>query len=70
MRWWGWGEDGHAVPLSPAAEDLLRDELGADPAVRKPPVPFEQVSLPEPACRAGPGAARRRARRRGAARRP
>ena len=20
MRWWGWGEDGHAVPLPPAAE--------------------------------------------------
>src|SRR3954447_10656625 len=49
MRWWGWGEDGHAVPLPPAAEDLLRDELGTDPGVRKPPVPFEQVSLPEPA---------------------
>jgi alkyldihydroxyacetonephosphate synthase len=48
MRWWGWGEDGHAVPLSAAAERLLRDELGADPSVRKPPVPFEQVSLPEP----------------------
>ena len=48
MRWWGWGEDGHAVPLSGAAEDLLRDELGADPGVRKPPVAFEQVSLPEP----------------------
>jgi alkyldihydroxyacetonephosphate synthase len=48
MRWWGWGEDGHAVPLSPAAEDLLRDELGADPGVRKPVVPFEQVSMPEP----------------------
>jgi alkyldihydroxyacetonephosphate synthase len=48
MRWWGWGEDGHAVPLSPAAEDLLRDELGADPGVRKPPVPFDQVTLPDP----------------------
>jgi alkyldihydroxyacetonephosphate synthase len=48
MRWWGWGEDGHAVPLSPAAEHLLGDELGADPGVRKPPVPFDQVSLPEP----------------------
>jgi alkyldihydroxyacetonephosphate synthase len=47
MRWWGWGVDGHAVPLPAAAEDLLDDELGADPAVRRPPVPFEQVSLPE-----------------------
>src|SRR6185436_13795412 len=49
MRWWGWGEDGAAVPLSPAAEDLLRDELEADPSVRRPPVPFDQVALPEPA---------------------
>jgi alkyldihydroxyacetonephosphate synthase len=48
MRWWGWGEDGHAVPLSPAAEDLLRDELGAAPGVRKTPVPFDQVTLPDP----------------------
>jgi alkyldihydroxyacetonephosphate synthase len=47
MRWWGWGVDGHAVPLPPAAEDLLRHELGADPGVRRPPVPFEQVSLPD-----------------------
>ena len=53
MRWWGWGEDGHAVPLPPAAEGLLRDELGADPSVRKPPVPFEQVRLPDIAI-AGP----------------
>ncbi|HKP20188.1 MAG TPA: FAD-binding oxidoreductase [Thermoleophilaceae bacterium] len=48
MRWWGWGEDGHAVPLSDAAEDLLRGELGADPSVRRPPVPFDQVRVPEP----------------------
>jgi alkyldihydroxyacetonephosphate synthase len=47
MRWWGWGEDGHAVPLPPAAETLLRDELGADPAARRPPVALEQVSLPD-----------------------
>jgi alkyldihydroxyacetonephosphate synthase len=47
MRWWGWGEDGHSVPLPPAAEALLRDELGADPGVRKPPVAFEQVSVPD-----------------------
>jgi alkyldihydroxyacetonephosphate synthase len=49
MRWWGWGEDGHSVQLPPAAEGLLRDELGADPNVRKPPVPFEQVRLPDSA---------------------
>ncbi|HET8819987.1 MAG TPA: FAD-binding oxidoreductase [Thermoleophilaceae bacterium] len=54
MRWWGWGEDGHAVPLPAAAEALLRDELGTDPATRRSPVPLEQVSardgrLPEPA---------------------
>jgi alkyldihydroxyacetonephosphate synthase len=47
MRWWGWGEEGHAVPLPPEAEGLLRDELGADPETRRPPVPFEQVSVPE-----------------------
>ncbi len=48
MRWWGWGEDGGAVPLPPAAETLLRDELEADPETRKPHVPLEQVSLPDP----------------------
>jgi alkyldihydroxyacetonephosphate synthase len=47
MRWWGWGEDGRSVPLPPAAEGLLQEELGADPDVRKPPVAFDQVSLPE-----------------------
>jgi alkyldihydroxyacetonephosphate synthase len=47
MRWWGWGEDGHAVPLPPEAEGLLRDELGADPQKRRPPVSFEQVSVPD-----------------------
>jgi alkyldihydroxyacetonephosphate synthase len=45
MRWWGWGEDGHAVPLPPAAETLLREELGADPEARRPPVSLEQVSV-------------------------
>ena len=47
MRWWGWGEDGHAVPLPPAAERMLRDELGVDSAARRPPVGLEQVSVPE-----------------------
>src|SRR5918993_1495347 len=46
-RWWGWGEDGHAVPLPAVAEALLRDELGADPAARRPPVSLEQVSVPD-----------------------
>jgi len=49
MRWWGWGEDGHTVPLPGAAEELLRDELGADPQTRRPPVPFEQVRVPDSA---------------------
>jgi alkyldihydroxyacetonephosphate synthase len=57
MRWWGWGEDGHAVPLPAAAEGLIRDELGADPGVRKPPVQLEQVALPDPGL---PGEARER----------
>jgi alkyldihydroxyacetonephosphate synthase len=47
MRWWGWGEDGHAVPLPPAAEALLHEELGADPETRRPPVAFEQVAVPD-----------------------
>jgi alkyldihydroxyacetonephosphate synthase len=49
MRWWGWGEDGHAVPLPDAAATLLREELGADPEARRSPVPFEQVTLPDSA---------------------
>jgi alkyldihydroxyacetonephosphate synthase len=57
MRWWGWGEDGHAVPLPPVAEGLLRDELGMEPAARKPPVGVEQVSVPESRL---PGPARER----------
>ena len=47
MRWWGWGEDGHAVQLPPVAEDMLRDELGVDPGARRPPVGLEQVSVPD-----------------------
>jgi alkyldihydroxyacetonephosphate synthase len=48
MRWWGWGEDGHDVPLPGPALALLRDELGADPAARHGPVALEEVRLPEP----------------------
>jgi alkyldihydroxyacetonephosphate synthase len=47
MRWWGWGEDGHAVRLPPVAEGMLRDELEVVPDARRPPVGFEQVSLPD-----------------------
>jgi alkyldihydroxyacetonephosphate synthase len=47
MRWWGWGEDGHAVQLPPVAEELLRDQLEVDPATRRPPVGLDQVSLPD-----------------------
>ncbi len=47
MRWWGWGEDGHAVALPPAASALLRDELGTDPEARRPPVALDAVSLPD-----------------------
>jgi alkyldihydroxyacetonephosphate synthase len=57
MRWWGWGEDGRSVQLPPAAEDLLRDALGADPGVRRPPVAFDQVSVPDANL---PGAVRER----------
>src|SRR5436305_535422 len=31
MRWWGWGIDRDATALSPAAEKLLRDQLGWSP---------------------------------------
>jgi alkyldihydroxyacetonephosphate synthase len=49
MKWWGWGEDGSEQPSLPAsAAAMLHDELGlADRYL--PPVPIEQVRLPEPA---------------------
>src|SRR3954447_22096119 len=47
MRWWGWGEDGHDVPLPEPAVELLRGELGLDPAAGTPPVALEEVRLPE-----------------------
>jgi alkyldihydroxyacetonephosphate synthase len=47
MRWWGWGEDGHAGPLPEHALALLRDELGLDPAAGSPPVALEEVRLPQ-----------------------
>jgi alkyldihydroxyacetonephosphate synthase len=48
MRWWGWGVDGHDVPLPKSALALLRDELGADGARVEPPA-LERVELLEPA---------------------
>jgi alkyldihydroxyacetonephosphate synthase len=48
MRWWGWGEDGHEVPLPEPALGMLGDELGADPSTRRTPVPLEEVRLPSP----------------------
>jgi hypothetical protein len=57
MRWWGWGEDGHAVSLPPAAEELLREELGVEPGERRAHVELDKVSLPEPKL---PAAARER----------
>jgi alkyldihydroxyacetonephosphate synthase len=49
VRWWGWGEDGQAVPMPEAATALLRDEVGADPGVaRRSPVALEEVRLPAP----------------------
>ena len=48
MRWWGWGEDGHEVPLPEPALGMLRDELGADPGARRAPVALEEVRLPSP----------------------
>ncbi len=57
MRWWGWGEDGHQVPLPDPAVALLRDELEADLAARHEPVALEEVRLPDPRL---PGSARAR----------
>jgi alkyldihydroxyacetonephosphate synthase len=52
MRWWGWGEDGHDAPLSEAARELLRNELGELPE-RRDPVALDAVRLPDPALPAG-----------------
>ena len=56
MRWWGWGEDSQAPPLPPAAEEILRSELGAGGS-HTPPVALEEVRLPDPAL---PGPVRER----------
>jgi alkyldihydroxyacetonephosphate synthase len=48
VRWWGWGEDGHAPELPEPAAELLRSELGVDGELRRP-VPLEEVELLSPA---------------------
>ena len=47
MRWWGWGEDGHELALPPAADEMLRSELGLQGNEGAAPVPLEEVRLPE-----------------------
>ena len=49
MRWWGWGEDGHDAPLSPAAQALLAQEIGPLSGEHRHPVALEDVRLPEAA---------------------
>jgi len=46
MRWWGWGIDRDATSLPPAAEKLLRDQLGWSPR-SVPAVALDDVVLPE-----------------------
>ena len=59
MRWWGWGEEGHSLSLPPAAEEMLRSDLGLEAAAPAAPVALEEVRLPEPRL---PDAAGRRLR--------
>ena len=48
MRWWGWGEDEHAIELPPAAQALLGEELGATLDERRGRVELDVIALPEP----------------------
>jgi alkyldihydroxyacetonephosphate synthase len=48
VRWWGWGEDGHAAALPEPALALLREELEVDPRSSRGPVALEKVRLPAP----------------------
>ncbi len=43
--WHGWGDPTEAHPLSKAAWRQLRDEIGADPSRRVPPVALDAVEL-------------------------
>jgi alkyldihydroxyacetonephosphate synthase len=46
MRWWGWGQQGRRVPLTPRLQALLGRALGLDDATQ-PPVELADVALPE-----------------------
>lgn len=45
MRWWGWGDPGHAQALPAHALAYLRERVGVAPAPR-PPVALDSVTLP------------------------
>jgi alkyldihydroxyacetonephosphate synthase len=47
VRWWGWGEDGHAPPPPEPALTLLGEQLGVDPGIRRGPVALDDVRLPD-----------------------
>jgi len=34
VRWWGWGDDAHAISLPDAAAAMLRSELSLDGSER------------------------------------
>ena len=52
MRWWGWGVDRDAAALPPAAEALLRAEIGWMPRAT-PAVALQEVALPPAALAPG-----------------
>src|SRR5262249_11380934 len=50
MRWWGWGDPGHAAGLPSGALDFLAETVGVS-AHPRPPVALANVELP--ACALG-----------------
>jgi alkyldihydroxyacetonephosphate synthase len=46
MRWWGWGDPGHAPALNTHTLELLRETVGISETPR-PPVALEAVKLPQ-----------------------
>ncbi len=47
MRWWGWAEPEAPIEVSEAGEELLRREIGLGQDAH-PPVPLDDVRLPDP----------------------